>query len=76
MDDLLIQTRESLAKYESSHPNLTNLWIKYIDIKVQNLENSLNHCKHAINLMNTTKDITNENILALHFIALLNNENE
>ena len=53
MDDLLIQTRESLTKYESSHPNLTNLWIKYIDIKVQNLEKSLNHCKHAINLMNT-----------------------
>ena len=27
MDDLLIQTRESLTKYESSHPNLTNLWL-------------------------------------------------
>jgi hypothetical protein len=76
MDEKITQIKAALKIYEQSHPNITNLWREYIDIKVSNLEKALIQCDKAVNLMTTMKDITNENIITLHFIALLNNESE
>ena len=76
MDEKITQIKAALKIYEKSHPNITNLWREYIGIKVSNLEKALIQCDKAVNLMTTMKDITNENIITLHFIALLNNESE
>lgn len=76
MDDLINKVNMDLNKYKQSHPNLTNLWREYIDIKIKNLEKTLLQCHKTAILMDTIDDITNENIVALHFLALLNNENE
>ena len=76
MDDLIYKANSDLNKYQQSHPILTNLWREYIDIKIKNLEKTLLQCHETAILMDTIDDITNENIVALHFLALLNNENE
>ena len=76
MDDLIYKANSELNKYQQSHSILTNLWREYIDIKIKNLEKTLLQCHKTTILMDTIDDITNENIVALHFLALLNNENE
>ena len=76
MDNLINKANEDLNKYKQTHPNLTNLWREYIDIKIKNLEKTLLQFHKTAILMETIDDISNENIVALHFLALLNNENE
>jgi len=76
MDDLIYKANSDLNKYQQTHPNLTNLWREYIDIKIKNLEKALYQCHKTTILMETTDDISNENIIVLNFLALLNNENE
>ncbi len=76
MNELVAHIEQQLDNYSVSHPNLTNLWREYIHIKIQNLETSLVQCKQALDLMNNNSDITNENILALYLVTLVNNEDE
>ena len=76
MNELLVHVEQRLNNLSNTHPNLTNLWREYIHIKIQNLETSLVQCKQAIDLMNNNSDITNENILALYLVTLVNNEDE
>ncbi len=76
MNELVAHIEQQLDNYSVSHPNLTNLWREYIHIKLQNLETSLVQCKQALDLMNNNSDITNENILALYLVTLVNNEDE
>ncbi len=76
MNELLIHVERQLENYSNSHPNLTNLWREYIIIKLQNLETSLIQCKQALDSMQNNTDITNENILALYLVTLVNNLDE
>ncbi len=76
MNELLIHVEQQLDNFAVSHPNLTNLWREYIHIKLQNLETSLARCKQVLDLMNDNTDVTNENILALYLVTLVNNEDE
>ena len=76
MNELVAHIEQQLDNYSVSHPNLTNLWREYIIIKLQNLETSLIQCKQALDSMQNNTDITNENILALYLVTLVNNEDE
>ena len=76
MDNLINKANEDLNKYKQTHPILTNLWREYIDIKIKNLENTIAQFHKTAILMETIDDISNENIVALHLLALLNNETE
>ena len=73
MEAQLIDIKNSLKKYENTHPNLSKLWREYINVQVKKLEQTLLECENVIDLMKTRDDVSVENITTLYLFSLLSN---
>ena len=49
----------------NTHPNLSRLWIEYLNIKKFRLETAINEAKNIIQTLETNQDIPMNNILLL-----------
>lgn len=56
-----------------THPNLANLWINYLTLKknyLQNEDNVIVNAKHTLELITDYKDFSRENIMILIWLSL------
>lgn len=62
-------------EHNNTHPNVTNVWNSYLDIRVNRLVDTLNECDTLINKIdNGSPDISQSEIISLYNIyAILNN---
>lgn len=60
--DTILQTLEERME---THPNICKLWVKYINIKKNKLEQILNSAKTVIESLDTTEDMTSESLMFL-----------
>lgn len=49
----------------NTHPNLSRLWIEYLNIKKFRLETAINEAKNIVQTLETNQDIPMNNILLL-----------
>ena len=68
MDDRVNNIKNIIYIKKNIYPNLSNIWLNYIDEQIKQLYITLNKAEKIFN--NLDKDISNESILLLY---LLNN---
>lgn len=56
---------EKLKNKENTHPNMSKIWINYINIKKKRLEEALKLAEDSLSLMDNTLDLSQENLLFL-----------
>lgn len=56
---------QTLEERMETHPNICKLWVKYINIKKNKLEQILNSAKTVIESLDTTEDMTSESLMFL-----------
>jgi hypothetical protein len=59
-----------LEEKSKTHPNICNFWKKYLLNKLKNINDDLEHCKSALQLMETNPDIEYELVLLLYNLNL------
>ena len=63
IDNLLLKLKE----YSITHPNLTNMWCKYIETRVLQLENTINQGEKMLeNMASLTRANSSEKWLSIH----------
>lgn len=68
MDSKVNNIRNIIYLKKNEYPNITNIWLNYINEQIKQLNITLNNAEKIFN--NLDKDISNESILLLY---LLNN---
>ena len=56
---------EELKNKSHTHPNITKLWINYINIKKKRLEDALILASSSLSAIETTSDLSQENLTFL-----------
>ena len=75
-NDLYEKNIKNLKKMKTSHPNLSNFWIEYMEKKKQMYQKANKNCQHFLNNIDKYSDFDNKTILILMLIknGLLNND--
>jgi hypothetical protein len=71
MDDDFLLLKNKFVLLSNTHPNLSNLWEKYITIKKQNFKDAINECNAFIDNIQNNNDFDIETIITL--LILKNN---
>ena len=71
-----IKSRLTIIK--ETHPNIFNLWNKYIDEKIESMLHLLSNCRNTLDMIENEnlQDLSQDNILALLMIISFNNERD
>lgn len=75
MDSSLNEVLDNLNKYKDTHPNLVNLWIKYINHRKQNMLQIIKEGNEVLTKLDTENDISINNIASLYLIQSTLNSN-
>lgn len=75
MDCSLNEVLDNLNKYKDTHPNLVNLWVKYINRRKQNMLQIIKEGNEVLNKLDTENDISINNIASLYLIQSTLNSN-
>ena len=65
MENKLNIIEHKLSNIELSHPNLFNIWKKYLDIKKKTYTNALNECDIFLDKIKDVDDFDKQTILTL-----------
>jgi|TARA_B110000444_G_scaffold258593_1_gene299923 hypothetical protein len=71
MDNNFLLLKNKFGRLSHTHPNLSNLWEKYIIIKKKNFEDAMDECNTFIDNIQTNDDFEIETIITL--LILKNN---
>ena len=73
MDTKINTIKNKIQKLKYKYPNITNMWEKYINIRTENLNESINTCLKILNKLereHVENDIPQD---VIFFMYLLNN---
>ena len=69
MDQKISEIENKLNILKNNHPNVVNLWKKYLNVKKKSLLDGINECETAIKLIEKSNtDLSNKTILLLYIL--------
>ena len=57
-----------ISEFENTHPNLTNFWIKLLNLKKKSYENCFNIINNNINNLTLMEDFTKEQLILITYL--------
>ena len=68
LDGILLE----LDERKSSHPNICNVWLKYLEIKKNKLEKAISDTKNALRMMDSIENDMSHDAILLTFMLMYN----
>ena len=69
MEDRLNNIKTLMTRYETTHPNLINVWKQFLDIRREKFLKALSDCETLIEKIdNGHQDLTREQIVVLYSV--------
>ena len=65
MDAKYEKIHNHLQQYTNSHPNLVNIWKKYLNMRKNIFDRAMNECQTAMNIFEKYQDLSPEQISIL-----------
>ena len=71
MDETIKNIEKDLKLLNQKYPNITNMWKKYLNIRIDNLKNDILQCENTIRILKNTNtdDIPLDTIKLLYILS-------